>query len=329
MEKRNVNTERRFASYALLSIVTLGIYKIMFWWKLIEDLNAVCGPTDKEENENSYNYLVVILLTLVTCGVYGLYWWYKQGKRMKRAGRAYGLSLEEDGINYLQLSFFTLVPITVISTILVIIGSMIFAVFALFQASSYEVWDLFSGDLENKVKGSIAATVTLYLILLIIGGLILNLARWGISQYYFIKNMNRLCKAYARGEASGQKNQDSQETLARSIAPDDSSTLAFTAGQIVGISGDYQGMTINLSNGDKILFGREGSCNVVIQDTEVSRKHCMVRYSELERAYFVTDYSTNGVFMENGQRITKMTETKVAPGGRIRLGQSQQVFLLK
>jgi drug/metabolite transporter (DMT)-like permease len=80
----------------ILSIVTLGIYGIVFWWGYVKDINRVC-----HDGEDSPNYIVVLLLSFITCGIYSLYWHYKQGNRLQAAAPQYNLSFQENGTSVL------------------------------------------------------------------------------------------------------------------------------------------------------------------------------------------------------------------------------------
>lgn len=92
-----MKTDRSLLIYILLTIVTCGIYSIIFWYMYTEDINKVC---DGDGNE-SPNYIIVLLLSIVTCGIYGFYWYYKQGNRLQAAAPRYELSFQENGTSVL------------------------------------------------------------------------------------------------------------------------------------------------------------------------------------------------------------------------------------
>jgi hypothetical protein len=80
-------------------------------------------------------------------------------------------------------------------------------------------------------------------------------------------------------------------------------------------SGPVPGLVIPLE-GLEISVGREVDCTLVINDSEVSRKHFHMTWQE--NSYWITDDgSTNGTFV-NGQRIN--TPCVLQPGDRISLG---------
>ncbi len=89
--------ERSFLMYFLLSIITCGIYPIIFFYKYTQDINIMCYGDGQE----SPNYIVVWLLSLVTCGIYSIIWQYIQANRLQIAGNKYGVSIVENGTTVL------------------------------------------------------------------------------------------------------------------------------------------------------------------------------------------------------------------------------------
>ncbi|MDD6036843.1 MAG: DUF4234 domain-containing protein [Lachnospiraceae bacterium] len=85
----------------VLSIITCGIYGIIWFITLTDDTNTVTGKAGTAG-------IVAFLLTLVTCGIYGLYWAYKQGEKLDEAKNAKGIISSNSGILYLILSLFGL-----------------------------------------------------------------------------------------------------------------------------------------------------------------------------------------------------------------------------
>ncbi|NKF07676.1 DUF4234 domain-containing protein [Clostridium gasigenes] len=84
---------RSFWSYILLTIITFGIYGIIFMYNYTEDLNKTCEGTGKP----SKNYLIVILLSIITCGIYYYVWLYKQANRINQQGFSYSINIPETG----------------------------------------------------------------------------------------------------------------------------------------------------------------------------------------------------------------------------------------
>ncbi len=66
---------RSWIKVLLLTMVTCGIYGIVVYYQMSEDVNTICTPRD---NKKMMNYLVAtILLGMVTCGIYPLVWMHQ------------------------------------------------------------------------------------------------------------------------------------------------------------------------------------------------------------------------------------------------------------
>ncbi len=96
---RPVVQNRNIAVAIILSIVTCGIYGIIWYINMVDDVNRVCN--DEKSNQSGGT---VFLLTLVTCGIYGIIWFYNAGGRMYRAGQKYGMNISDNGVLYLILT---------------------------------------------------------------------------------------------------------------------------------------------------------------------------------------------------------------------------------
>lgn len=89
--------QRDFVKFILLSIITCGIYAIIFWISFTDDLNRACDG----DNDPTPNYIMVLLLSIVTCGLYSYYWIYKMSNRIYNNGPRYGLTIQENGTTVL------------------------------------------------------------------------------------------------------------------------------------------------------------------------------------------------------------------------------------
>lgn len=291
MEKSVVKEKREFWLFYLLNIITFGIYGLFFMWYVVRDLNTVCGSVEEDRSDESPNFLLVALFSFLTYGVYGVYWGYKTANRMKHAGDRYGVRINENGQTYLLY----LVVSFVIGSVA---GQSLFLI----------KW--------IPVIGGIATFLTSAIVGVMAGGLLM---------YIFIENMNKLCRAFVNGtvpvKAPGPVGSEQKEEV---------KTMALPEGKVIGASGMYAGVSIDVKDNEELTIGRDGAMsNLVIEDNGVSRRHCAIRFSSMERAYYVRDYSTNGVFLSDGRRLVKNTDERVAPGSRIRLGQTSQIFMLK
>ncbi len=85
----------------LLSVVTCGIYGIVWFIMLTDDCSRASG-------DNSMKGATSLLLTIVTCGIYYFYWSYQMGKRIAMAQEKRNLPVSDNSVLYLVLSLLSL-----------------------------------------------------------------------------------------------------------------------------------------------------------------------------------------------------------------------------
>lgn len=94
--------QQNIAVAIILSIVTLGIYSIIWFIRVVNQLN------EASDEQNATSGGVVFLLTLVTCGIYFLVWSYRAGSQINQAKACRGLPVDTSAPTlYLILSLFT------------------------------------------------------------------------------------------------------------------------------------------------------------------------------------------------------------------------------
>ena len=79
--------------FFLLSIITLGIYAIVFWHKLGKNVNSLCEGDGKK----TMKYGFAFFLSVITFGVYGIIWKVKLAERLKVNAERYELMIPEGG----------------------------------------------------------------------------------------------------------------------------------------------------------------------------------------------------------------------------------------
>ena len=98
-------------------------------------------------------------------------------------------------------------------------------------------------------------------------------------------------------------------------------------GTMIGVQGAYAGVLVSLDT--PIVVGRDASCShLIIEKQGISRRHCMVEYLAASQNYVVTDYSSNGTFIEGGMKLQKGVPTSIDPGAVIRFGNEIDSFRL-
>ena len=100
-----------------------------------------------------------------------------------------------------------------------------------------------------------------------------------------------------------------------------------SGGVLIGVSGVYAGACIPVRDGETLVIGRDPrQCNIVLGSLSTSRKHCAITYDAYNNTYTVTDYSANGVFDKNGNRLEKGWKDLMRIGDEIRIANTVEVF---
>lgn len=102
-------------------------------------------------------------------------------------------------------------------------------------------------------------------------------------------------------------------------------------GEISFYGGSCAGYNISIPSGVEVLIGKDPAvCQVVIDKSygKVSRKHCGVRYDPMSGMYMVTDYSSNGTFIVNGQRLASNQTSYLGAGTTLNLAKTDNTFRL-
>ena len=94
--------KRDIAISIILSIVTCGIYGIIWYYNVINDLNTALPKS----NDTAAG--TVILLTIVTFGIYGIIWMYQAGEKVDQIKQIKGELPANSPVLYLILSIFGL-----------------------------------------------------------------------------------------------------------------------------------------------------------------------------------------------------------------------------
>lgn len=89
--------EKNVAVCVILSIVTCGIYGLIWFIGLTDDASRV-------DDDPTLSGGKALLLTIITCGIYGIYWNYKMGKSIYDAGVKKNVTVSDNSLLYLILS---------------------------------------------------------------------------------------------------------------------------------------------------------------------------------------------------------------------------------
>ena len=93
--------EKNIVVCILLTIVTCGIYGLIWFVSLTDDVRFVSGDQRLSGGK-------ALLLSLVTCGIYPLIWAYQMGKALSQARVNHGKNANDNSVLYLVLTIFGL-----------------------------------------------------------------------------------------------------------------------------------------------------------------------------------------------------------------------------
>ena len=102
-------------------------------------------------------------------------------------------------------------------------------------------------------------------------------------------------------------------------------------GKISFIAGQYAGNEMILQPNEVIYLGRDSNrCQVVFPRMEVSGLHCKIQFIGYPKStYYITDYSTNGTYLNLSMKLPKGQEVECPIGSRITLAFGSEEFMLK
>lgn len=90
---------RSIASCIILTIITCGLYSILWFGNLNDEANYL------SEEPNPTSGGAAFLLSVITCGIYYFYWAYMQGVRLDRARMLRNMPPKNQGLTFLLLLF--------------------------------------------------------------------------------------------------------------------------------------------------------------------------------------------------------------------------------
>ncbi|MBE6802602.1 MAG: DUF4234 domain-containing protein [Ruminococcaceae bacterium] len=83
--------ERSFISFLILSVITFGIYPIVYWHKISKDVEILC----EGDGRKTMKYVFIWLLNFVTFGIAGIVWRAKLAQRLKENAARYDIKISE------------------------------------------------------------------------------------------------------------------------------------------------------------------------------------------------------------------------------------------
>lgn len=286
--------DRSLLIYMLLSVVTCGIYGLIFMWSFTNDLNDVSSAKDPD-GWRSPNFIIVILLMIVTCGIYSWYWLYKVGNTIQRSGDDYGVRVDESGTTL------------ILWCLLLGVGGLI----------SYHLMFKNMNKICRKYNEEFIDNAAY--------------AQGGSGDSYdydaggYGNSGSSVQSGSSQKKISVAAQQESEKTTQMA-----GWTIGMAHGALVCTKGSMQGAEINILDGEMVTIGRDGAAsNLVLSDRDISRRHCTVQFNASENCYYVTDYSSLGTRMNGTVQLDREVPTRCSRGTRIILGQGSNEFILQ
>ena len=105
--------------------------------------------------------------------------------------------------------------------------------------------------------------------------------------------------------------------------------LSVYEGELIILSGVYQGVHLKLLPEETLIHGSNPNrSQLIFESTEVSDRHCRIQYDKEHQTYQVTDYSQNGTYLDDGERLPKNQEIRLEKGSIIQIGYSDNFIQL-
>ncbi|MCI8491291.1 MAG: FHA domain-containing protein [Lachnospiraceae bacterium] len=100
-------------------------------------------------------------------------------------------------------------------------------------------------------------------------------------------------------------------------------------GAIVVVRGENIGKIVRIQPDTEIFLGRDSNvCDLYFQGNKISRKHCGIIYHAKENVYSIQDYSANGTFWPDGNRLNSQSPNWITPGTEIWLATKKDAIRL-
>lgn len=274
--------KRNLFLFIFLGVITVGIYWIVAFCIMGNEINDICDGDDK----HTMFYLWAWLLGLITFGIFPLIWFYKAMERLKDNGYRYQINVKHSGGEFIL--WFLLGSFIVVGPIVA------FCYFAadINQFSEYVGLVNPCPYTENPVE-----------------------------RLDYKKTWN-----FIPDYSNPQPDIDNG-----CIQVEEKETDVFTEGNVMCISGDFQGYSFPVKDNKELIIGKDPAvCNVVIDAKykTISRKHVGIRFDKQHQIYQVVDYSTNGTFVTNGEKLQTNQISYLKKGTVINLGNSDCSFRL-
>ncbi|MCD7796873.1 MAG: FHA domain-containing protein [Clostridiales bacterium] len=91
----------------------------------------------------------------------------------------------------------------------------------------------------------------------------------------------------------------------------------------------YSGYEFPIQSGEIVTFGTDPQfCQIVLESSSIEGRYCTVSYNNQKGNYTVVDYSSAGVYLEDGDRIAGNVSVLLDGKTNIYLGDRSNGFRL-
>lgn len=270
------------------------------------------------------NIFLFILLNTVTCGIYGIVALCKMSKEINEVCEGDG----RDTMNY------------IFAFLLGIVTFGIFTLIWFYKAMERLKDNGYRYGITVKHSGSEYLLWTLLGSFIAVGPL--------VALCFFVSNVNQFSEVAGFVEPlryssnpverteiinAGFNSNNSSSVKALPKADNDETTYAFTNGEVLCITGEYQNCSFQINEGEELIIGKDPSVANIVIDAKryptVSRKHVGIKFDSNSQLYIVTDYSSNGTFVSGqGQRLERNSNTYLKKGTVINICEGENSFRL-
>lgn len=95
---RQLKTDRGVLKYILFTLLTCGIYGIVFWSSVGEDMNYIASRRDGRKT--MHYCLLSFVIAPITCGIGVLVWNHKLAERIGEEARVRGIDTDFDAVTF-------------------------------------------------------------------------------------------------------------------------------------------------------------------------------------------------------------------------------------
>ena len=272
---------------ALLYFILSIITFTIYDWFFFSSFAKDVNQICKKDGIHTRGVISVFIFSILTFGIYKYVWLIGMIDRMGENSRSYGIDIRRSGVGLFLLMFF-LPGLGYVIAVCLIISDMNRLADAYMKACKNAESEHYP-EVEREV----------------------------IKESNEIEPINESADEIIQEEIPKQKKSEQQENV------------AVICGKLIGITGEHSGTEIPFIQNQKITLGRDASMvSLIVNGKRISRLHCSIQCDGgAQNSYIVTDYSTNGVFVD-GKRIPRNLPVCVSAGSVLSLADGANKFQL-